>query len=99
MVSLAFCAVQLFTEGAGRPPKFFDIPPDKFQQNVGLTVNGQPVTKYIKVNGVLVLEGSGGLYWKPSRNNDYVMVFTPKGRIDGDQAIDRHLRIQGFVLM
>lgn len=77
----------------------FDIPPDKYEKHITITVNGEAVKKIRFVGSMAVLEGPNGIYWKPSRNNDYVMEFKPKGKLeDGKEAREKHLRFQGFVL-
>ncbi|CAJ1962078.1 unnamed protein product [Cylindrotheca closterium] len=87
------------TTGRKQNKRKYDIAGENFQENVLMTVNGEPVKKYRSVDGLLILEGPDGIYWKPSKNNDYVMEFKPKGKIDGKDAIEMHLRLSGFLVM
>eukprot|EP00980_Cylindrotheca_fusiformis_P007762 scaffold1648_cov115-Cylindrotheca_fusiformis.AAC.17 len=76
-----------------------DIPLQKFQDHIKLTVNGKPVMQYKVFNHMAILEDEhGSVYWEPSANLDYVLEFEPVGTIDGKPASDKHFRLQGFVL-
>lgn len=99
-ISLSSFFIQLFSETAKGVGHALDLTIGDYQEHIDLTVNGQPVTKFLKVyDKMVILEGSDGIYWKPSKNNDYVMEFKPKGELGGQPVIERHMRMQGFVLM
>mmetsp|Transcript_6423 Transcript_6423/g.15175 ORF Transcript_6423/g.15175 Transcript_6423/m.15175 type:complete len:785 (+) Transcript_6423:207-2561(+) len=92
----------IYPERIGKREKtrWVSMPLANYSKNVALTVNGQPVRKYRKVDGLVILEGPNGMYWKPSSNNDYVLEFKPRGVMDdGVKAIEKRIRLQAFVLM